>query len=66
VRRKQAETLIRAFVPRKLRARSGLKGVLFGWALSYNWAGVGKSWGRLLYADERRVARCWGGVVRSV
>jgi hypothetical protein len=69
VRRKQGEILIRAFVPRKLSARSGLLDgeVKFGCLVqSCNWAGVGKSWGKVLYADARPVVECWGGQVRSV
>lgn len=69
VRRKQGEILIRAFVPRKLSARSGLLDgeVEFGCLLqSCNWAGVGKSWGKISYADARPVVECWGGEVRSV
>ena len=69
VRRKQEEILIRAFVPRKLSARSGLLDgeVEFGWLpQSCKWAGVGKSWGKVLYADARLVVECCGGEVRSV
>ena len=42
--------MIRAFVPRKLSARSGLLDdeVEFGWLLrSCKWAGVGKNWGKV-------------------
>ena len=69
MRRKQGEILIRAFVPRKLSARRGLLDgeVEFGCLLqSGNWAGVRKSWGKILYADARPVVECWGGEVRSV
>jgi hypothetical protein len=69
VRRKEGEILIRAFVPWKLSARSGLldEEVEFGLLLQWcNWAGVGKSWGKVWYADARRVVECWGGEVRSV
>jgi len=61
VRRKQGEILIRAFVPRKLSARSGLLDgeAEFGCLpQSCNWAGVGKSWGKILYADASPVVEC--------
>jgi hypothetical protein len=59
--RKHGEMLIKAFVPRKLRATSGFvdgEFVLDSRVLC-NLAGVGKSWGGLLYVE------CCGGMVRS-
>jgi hypothetical protein len=67
VRRKHGEMLIKAFVPRKLRAASGFvdgEFVLDSRVLC-NSVGVGKSWGRLLYVDVRLVVECCGGMVRS-